>query len=54
MNCLDRAITNTEEMLGGVFNKAHFWQMHQDVLFNDHQRMMLNKVLDGFEGQFLN
>lgn len=38
-------------MLGGVLYKAHFWQMHKDVLFNDRQRLMLNKVLDGFEGK---
>jgi len=25
--------------------------MHQDELFNDRQRLMLNKVLDGFEGK---
>jgi len=25
--------------------------MHKDVLFNDRQRLMLNKVLDGFEGK---
>ncbi|MBK6957928.1 MAG: DUF4172 domain-containing protein [Nitrosomonas sp.] len=46
-----RAITNTEETLGGVLYKAHFWQMHKDALFNDRQRLMLNKVLDVFEGK---
>lgn len=51
LNCLDRAITNTEETLGGVLYKAHFWQMHKDVLLNDRQRLMLNKVLDVFEGK---
>ncbi|MBK7365380.1 MAG: Fic family protein [Nitrosomonas sp.] len=51
LNCLDRAIISTEETLGSVLQKARFWQHHKDVPFNDRQRLMLNKVLDGFEGK---
>jgi len=51
LNCLDRAISSTEETLGSVLQKARFWQSHKDVPFNDRQRLMLNKVLDGFEGK---
>ena len=51
LNCLDRAISSTEETLGNVLQKARFWQHHKDVPFNDRQRSMLNKVLDGFEGK---
>ena len=51
LNCLDRAISSTAETLSDVLHKAQFWQMHKDVPFNDRQRRMLNKVLDGFEGK---
>ena len=51
LNCLDRAISSTEETLSGVLHKAQFWQVHKDAPFNDRQRLMLNKTLDGFEGK---
>ncbi|TXI31009.1 MAG: Fic family protein [Nitrosomonas oligotropha] len=51
LNCLDRAISNTEETLGDVLYKARFLQTHKNASLNDRQRIMLNKVLDGFEGK---
>jgi hypothetical protein len=34
-----------------VLRKARFWQNVRDVSINDRQRMMLNRLLDGFEGK---
>ena len=51
LGCLDRAFDSTEETLGSVLHKAHFWEMHAVTLFNDRKRLMLNKLLDGFEGK---
>lgn len=51
LHCLDRAIGSTEETLSNVLNKAQFWQSYKDVPFNDRQRLMLSKLLDGFEGK---
>lgn len=51
LNCLDQAISNTEETLSSVLQKARFWKTHLNVSFNDRQHLMLNKVLDGFEGK---
>lgn len=51
LNCLDRAIDSTEETLSSVLLKAHFWQNHKNELLNDRQRLMLSKLLDGFEGK---
>ena len=51
LNCLDRALNNTDETLAIVFKKAKFWDKHAATAFNDRQRTMLNKVLDGFEGK---
>jgi len=31
--------------------KARFWDGHVSTPLNDRQRLMLNKLLDGFEGK---
>lgn len=49
--CLDRALSSTEETLADVMKKAHFWDKHAVTQLNDRQRLMLNKLLDGFEGK---
>lgn len=49
--CLDRALDGTEATLGNVLQKARFWETHAAVVLNDRQRVMLNKLLDGFEGK---
>ncbi len=51
LGCLDRAFDGTEETLASVLHKARFWEMHAGTSLNDRQRMMLNKLLDGFEGK---
>jgi Fic family protein len=51
LGCLDRAIANTESSLADVFRKAKFWENHANKSLNDRQRLMLNKLLDGFEGK---
>lgn len=49
--CLGRAINAAEEILTSVLNKARFWGTYADVSFNDRQRLMVNMLLDGFEGK---
>ena len=51
LNCLNRTFDGTEKTLSTVLSKAHFWEVHRDNLFNGRQRLMLNKLLDGFEGK---
>src|SRR5690606_4241710 len=51
IDCLDRAISLSMENLSGVIRKATFWETHQGAIFNERQRAMLNKLLDGFEGK---
>lgn len=48
--CLDRALTATEEALAGVLNKAHYWNWFSTKSISGRQRLMLNKLFDGFEG----
>ncbi len=50
LECLHKAIENTEETLSVVFNKANFWHKYSMVTFNDRQKKVLNRFLDGFEG----
>lgn len=49
--CLERAIANTEKILESTLVKAKFWEMHSQTSLNDRQRIMLNKLLDGFDGK---
>ena len=49
--CLDRAFDQSEKNLGSVLRKARFWEIHAHKSFNQRQRLMLNKMLDGFAGK---
>lgn len=51
LDCLDRAFDGAETILAGVLKKARFWELHAGERFNDRQRKILNRVLDGFEGK---
>lgn len=51
LGCLDRALIGAEETLGTVLEKARFWETHGSVSLNDRQRLMLNRLLDGFTGK---
>ena len=49
LGCLDRAFDATETSV--VFRKARFWEKHTDTPLNERQRLILNKMLDGFDGK---
>ncbi len=49
--CLERALLNSDEVLKAVLFKAKFWEQHGQTSFNERQRLMINKLLDGFEGK---
>jgi Fic family protein len=49
--CLDRAITGAQTMLAAVLTKARFWEAASGTALNERQRLVLNRVLDGFEGK---
>jgi Fic family protein len=51
LGCLDRAIEGAEQILAGIFRKARFWESHAKKPFNERQRMILNRLFDGFEGK---
>ncbi len=51
LNSLYRALKNTEQTVDKVLYKADFWDKHKNTELNSRQRLMLNKLLDGFEGK---
>jgi Fic family protein len=51
LNCLGRAFDGVEDTLTDVFRKAGFWQAYAGLSFNERQRLILNKLLDGLEGK---
>ena len=51
LNCLKSALQETELTLQKVMQKASFWKTHEHAPINERQRLMLNKLLDGFEGK---
>lgn len=51
LDCLGRAIDGAQTILAAVLNKARFWQAAAGVTINHRQRIILNRLLDGFEGK---
>lgn len=51
LNCMHRALVASEEVIQKVLYKTEFWDKHKDTMLNARQRLMLNKLLDGFEGK---
>ena len=51
LGCLGRAIDGAPTTLASVLKKARFWQTVRDVPITGRQRLVLNRVLDGFEGK---
>ena len=54
LGCLDRAFDGAETTLAAVIKKARFWESHRDQSFNDRQRLVINRLLNGFEGKLTN
>lgn len=51
LGCLSRAIDGAQTALGAVLTKARFWESIAGVAINERQRLILNRLLDGFEGK---
>jgi Fic family protein len=51
LGCLGRAFEGTETTLAAVLRKARFWESHAQATINERQRVILNRLLDGFIGK---
>jgi len=49
--CLNRAFDGAEKTLVDVLRKAEFWRKHAAAQFNERQRDIINRLLDGSEGK---
>jgi Fic family protein len=41
----------TEDTTQKIVCKAEFWKLHQHTAINERQRLIINKLFDGFEGK---
>jgi Fic family protein len=48
---LGRAIDGAQTTLSTVLNKARFWESVSGKALNERQRLVLNRLLDGFDGK---
>ncbi len=51
MICLKRAIESSSQILNKVLLKNKFWTKNSMLIKNERQKVLLNKLLDGFEGK---
>lgn len=51
LNCLKKSLLETETTLQKILRKTEFWKIHENTEFNERQRLVLNKLFDGFEGK---
>jgi Fic family protein len=51
LECLKRAISAAEKTLGSVLIKARFWRLHAGESLNERQQLIINRLLDHFEGK---
>ncbi|TAE71743.1 MAG: Fic family protein [Bacteroidetes bacterium] len=51
LHCLKQSLLTTEITLQKILRKTEFWEIHENTRFNDRQRLLLNKLFDGFDGK---
>ncbi len=51
LQCISRALSAADGILAQVLKKAAFWSAHEKTILNSRQVLLLNKLLDGFEGK---
>lgn len=51
LNCLKNSLLATESTFQKILHKSEFWKIYENAEFNGRQRLVLNKLLDGFDGK---
>ena len=51
LHCLKNSLLATETSLQKILRKTEFWKVQENTMFNERQRLMLNKMFDGFDGK---
>jgi len=50
LDCLDRATESAEGTLSSVLYKARVWEKANQQTVNERQKLIINRMLDGFKG----
>ena len=51
LDCLERTLNVAEELLSVVIYKSRYWDWLKEKSLNERQKLMINKLLDGFYGK---
>lgn len=51
LSCLRSALNTADEKLEAVLQKARFWDKHISTPLNERQRLLINRLHDGFVGK---
>ncbi len=51
LNCLKAALLDCEKIFRTTKSKTEFWNMHTNTALNARQRLIINKLFDGFRGK---
>ena len=51
LECLYNAIKSADLKVKNILKKAQFWNKHEKTEINSRQRLMINRLFDGFEGK---
>ena len=51
LGCLTRAIEDAHGALSSVIAKARYWEKLRDVPLNERQRLVITRLIEGFEGK---
>jgi Fic family protein len=51
LGCLGRAFDGSDRVLDSVLAKARLWEKHRQTPLNERQRLVLNRLLNAFEGK---
>ena len=58
LQCMSKAILNSDNLLANVLLKAHFWQRYAQIILKERQSNVINRLLEagpgGFEGGLTN
>lgn len=49
--CLEHSMESASGVINSAVRKARFWREHEETEFNERQRKMLNRLIDGIEGK---
>jgi Fic family protein len=50
-DCMARAISDAQQTLSAILEKTRFWERASQFRLNDRHRLVLNRLMEGFEGK---